>query len=387
MTKKEVAVIGIGISKFGELWDRSLRSLITEVGIKAVEDAEINPNDIEALFGGNMSAGQFVKQEHIASLTMDQSALTPKPAVRVESACASGGQALRTAYMAIKSGMHDVVLAGGAEKMTDVMTSTTQGALATASDQEWEAFYGITFPGLYAFIARLHMERYGTTREQLAQVSVKNHFNGARNPTAQFRKEITIDGVLKSSLVADPLRLFDCSPITDGAAAVILASREKAEELVDDPVWITGSGAGTDTLALHDRKDICTLEATKEAARQAYKQSGKKPEDIDLAEVHDCFTINELLAIEDLGFCKKGDGGIFTEKGHTALTGKIPINTSGGLKSKGHPVGATGIAQIIELVEQMRNNAKERQIKNAKTGLAHNVGGTGGSCTVHILEK
>lgn len=387
MTKKEVAVIGIGISKFGELWDRSLRSLITEVGIKAVEDAEAKPDDIEALFGGNMSAGQFVKQEHIASLAMDQSALTPKPAMRVESACASGGQALRAAYMSIKSGMHDVVLAGGAEKMTDVLTSATQGALATASDQEWEAFYGVTFPGLYALIARLHMERYGTTREQLAQVAVKNHYNGARNPTAQFRKEITKENVLNSSLVADPLRLFDCSPITDGAAAVILAGREKAEELVEDPVWITGAGAGTDALALHDRKDICTLEATKEAARQAYEQSGKKPKDIDFAEVHDCFTINEIIALEDLGFCKKGEGGKFMEEGNTALDGKIPINTSGGLKSKGHPVGATGIAQTVELVEQLRNNAGDRQVKNAETGLAHNVGGSGGSCTVHILEK
>lgn len=387
MSKKEVAVIGVGISKFGELWDRSLRSLITEVGIKAVEDAEINPNKIEALFGGNMSAGQFVKQEHIAALTMDQSALTPKPAMRIESACASGGQALRAAYMSIKSGMHDVVLAGGAEKMTDVLTSATQGALATAADQEWEAFYGITFPGLYALIARLHMERYGTTREQLAQVAVKNHYNGARNPTAQFRKEITVEDVLNSSLVADPLRLFDCSPITDGAAAVILASREKAEELVEDPIWITGSGAGTDSLALHDREDICTLRATQEAGRQAYEQSNKKPKDIDLAEVHDCFTINEIITLEDLGFCKKGEGGKFTEDGHTAIDGKLPVNTSGGLKSKGHPVGSTGIAQVIEIVEQLRNNAGERQIKNAKVGLTHNVGGSGGSCAVHILER
>lgn len=387
MTEKEVAIIGVGISKFGELWDRSLRSLIAEVGIKAVKDAEVQPDDIEALFGGNMSAGQFVKQEHVAALAMDQSALTPKPAMRVESACASGGQALRAAYMSIKSGMHDIVLAGGAEKMTDVLSSTTQEALATAADQEWEAFYGVTFPGLYALIARLHMERYGTTRGQLAQVAVKNHYNGARNPSAQFRKEINKENVLNSTLVADPLRLFDCSPITDGAAAVIMASKEKAKELVSDPIWVTGSGAGTDALALHDRKDICMMKSTKEAARQAYKQTNKKPEDIDLAEVHDCFTINEIIALEDLGFCEKGEGGRFTEEERTALDGELPINTSGGLKSKGHPVGATGIAQAVELVEQLRDNAGDRQIKNAETALAHNVGGSGGSCTVHILER
>ena len=384
---KEVAVIGVGISKFGELWDRSFRSLIVEVGTKAMDDASIKHKDIEAIFYGNMSGGQFVKQEHIGSLTADHSGLLPIPAMRVESACASGGQALRAAYAAVKSGMHDIVIAGGAEKMNDVLTGATTGALATAADQEWEAFYGVTFPALYALIAQRHMHEYGTTREQIAQVAVKNHYNGARNPNAQFRNEITIDTVLNSSMVADPLRLFDCSPITDGAAAVIVASREKAEELVSDPIWITGTGSATGTLALHDREDICTIDATVQAGKMAYKQANKKPGDIDFAEVHDCFTINEILTIEDLGFCKKGDGGKLTEKGETALTGKIPINPSGGLKSKGHPVGATGIAQIVEVAEQLRNNSGERQIKNAKVGLAHNIGGSGGSAVVHILEK
>ncbi len=385
---KEVAVIGVGISKFGELWDRSLRNLIVDVGTKAINDAGVDRKDIDALFIGNMSAGQFVKQEHIASLIADQLGLLPKPSMRLESACASGSNALRAAYMSIKSGMHDIAFVGGVEKMTDLLTSSTQSALATAADQEWEAFYGVTFPGLYALLARRHMYEFGTTREQLAQVAVKNHYNGARNPTAQFQKEISLETVLNSPLVADPLRLFDCSPITDGAAAVILASKEKAEEISEEePVWIIGSGAGTDTLGLHDRESLTTLNATVEAARQAYEQAHVEPKDIDLAEVHDCFTIAEILAIEDLGFFKKGKGGEATERGETALDGKIPINTSGGLKSKGHPVGATGVAQIIEIVEQLRGNAGERQVKNPKIGLTHNVGGSGGSAVVHILRK
>ena len=329
----------------------------------------------------------MIKQEHLGSLAMDQAGLTPMPAMRIESACNSGGQALRAAYMGIKSGLHDVVVAGGVEKMTDVLTGATTEALATAADQEWEAFYGATFPGEYALIARKHMKEYGTTEEQLAKVAVKNHYNGARNPYAQYQNEITLETVMKSTRVADPLKLFDCSPITDGAAAVILANAEQAKELCDDPIWLVGSGAGTDSLALHDRRDITTLDATVAASRQAFKQTGLTTKDIDLAEVHDCFTIAEICAIEDIGFCKKGEGGKFTEQGQTSLTGSIPINTSGGLKSKGHPVGATGIAQAVEATLQLRGKADRRQIKDAEIAMAHNVGGSGGSCTVHIFSR
>ncbi|HIK02556.1 TPA: thiolase domain-containing protein [archaeon] len=385
--KKEVAIIGVGLTQFGELWDRSFRSLITEAGTKAIADAGIKPEKIDGLFGGNMSGGLFIKQEHLGSLAMDQAGLTPMPAMRIESACNSGGQALRAAYMGIKSGLHDVVVAGGVEKMTDVLTGATTEALATAADQEWEAFYGATFPGEYALIARKHMKEYGTTEEQLAKVAVKNHYNGARNPYAQYQNEITLETVMKSTRVADPLKLFDCSPITDGAAAVILANAEQAKELCDDPIWLVGSGAGTDSLALHDRRDITTLDATVAAARQAFKQTGLTTKDIDLAEVHDCFTIAEICAIEDIGFCKKGEGGKFTEQGQTSLTGSIPINTSGGLKSKGHPVGATGIAQAVEATLQLRGKADRRQIKDAEIAMAHNVGGSGGSCTVHIFSR
>ena len=385
--KKEVAIIGVGLTQFGELWDRSFRSLITEAGTKAIADAGIKPEKIDGLFGGNMSGGLFIKQEHLGSLAMDQAGLTPMPAMRIESACNSGGQALRAAYMGIKSGLHDVVVAGGVEKMTDVLTGATTEALATAADQEWEAFYGATFPGEYALIARKHMKDYGTTEEQLAKVAVKNHYNGSRNPYAQYQNEITLETVMKSTKVADPLKLFDCSPITDGAAAVILANAEQAKELCDDPIWLVGSGAGTDTLALHDRRDITTLDATVAAARQAFKQTGLTTKDIDLAEVHDCFTIAEICAIEDIGFCKKGEGGKFTEQGQTSLTGSIPINTSGGLKSKGHPVGATGIAQAVEAALQLRGKADRRQIEDAEIAMTHNVGGSGGSCRVHIFTR
>ncbi|MFH1425058.1 MAG: thiolase domain-containing protein [archaeon] len=382
---EKVAIIGIGMSKFGELWDRSLRSLVVEAGVGAITDASIKPDQIEAIFGGNMSSGQFIGQEHIASLIADHMGLTPKPSMRVESACASGGLALRAAYMSIRAGMHDIVVAGGVEKMTDVLGGRATGALGTASDQEWEVFQGATFPGLYALAARRHMHEYGTTEEQLAQVAVKNHQNGALNEHAQFPFEITVDQVMKSSKVATPLKLLDCSPISDGAAAVILASEEKAKEICDDPIWILGSGQATDTISLHSRADLCTFNATVQAAKQAYEQSGLKPKDIDIAEVHDCFTIAEIIAIEDLGFCKKGEGGKFTEKGETARSGSKPINTSGGLKSKGHPVGATGIAQAIEAVTQLRGDAGKRQVKNVKHAMTHNVGGSGGSCAVHIF--
>ena len=384
---KRVAIIGIGMTKFGELWDKSFRHLIVEAGTKAIHDSKVPPKEIDGLFGGSMSSGQFVQQEHIASLTMDQSGLLPNPAMRVESACASGGLALRSAIMAVKSGMHDMVVAGGAEKMTDVLGSRSTGALATAADQEWEAFYGATFPGLYALIARRHMHEYGTTEEQLAQVAVKNHSNGAKNPNAQFPFEVTLEKVMSSSKVSEPLKLLDCSPISDGAAAVIVASEEKAKEYCDNPVWIVGSGQASGTLTLADRPDICTLDATVNAAKMAYKQADVTAKDISCAEVHDCFTIAELCAIEDLGFCKKGEAGKLTEQGETSLKGSIPINTSGGLKSKGHPVGATGIAQAIEATLQLRGKAGDRQLKNVEYALTHNVGGSGGSAAVHIYSK
>lgn len=385
---RDVAVIGVGMTKFGELWDKSLRDLTAEAGLKAIQDAGISSKDIDALYGGNMSSGLFVNQEHTAALIAEAVGLTEKhiPATRVEDACASGGVALRQGYISVASGVHDIVVVGGAEKMTDVSPNMATDALATAGDQEWEAFFGMTFPGLYAMIARRHMHEYGTTKEQLGMVAVKNHHNGSMNPYAHFQKEITLEQALNSTMIAEPLGLFDCSPISDGAAALILCPLERAKEFTDNPVKIIASAQASDTLALHARRDICTMDATVTAAKNAYKQANKKPEDIDVAEVHDCFTINEILAVEDLGFAKKGEGGKATEEGLTRLDGKIPVNPSGGLKAKGHPVGATGVAQAVEIVTQLRGEAGKRQVKNANIGMTHNIGGSGATCVIHIFE-
>jgi acetyl-CoA C-acetyltransferase len=309
------------------------------------------------------------------------------PAARVESACASGGVAFRSGYIEVASGISDIVLVGGVEKMTDVSGDGATYALATAADQEYEGYHGVTFPGLYAMMANDHMRRFGTTREQIAHVAVKNHKHGAMNPRAQYPYEITVEMVLKSVLVADPLRILDCSPITDGAAAAILCPLDMAKKFTKKlVVRIAGSGSSTDTIALHDREDFTEFAATKRASEKAYKMAGVGPSDISVAEVHDCFTIAEICVIEALGFVKRGEGGKAAESGLTVLGGRIPVNTSGGLKSKGHPVGATGVAQIVEITEQLRGESGKRQVKGAKRGLTQNMGGTGGSTVVHILE-
>lgn len=384
---RDVAIIGVGITKFGELWDLSFRQMIIEAGARALEDADIDGKQIDAMYIGNMSAGQFICQEHIASLIADHAGLAPIPSTRVEGACASGGLALRQAVISVASGVHDYVVAAGIEKMTDVMTEQATGALATAADQEWEVNAGATFPGLYALMARRHMYEFGTTEEQMAMVAVKNHNNACMNPCAQYHTRITVESVLKSPPVVLPLKLLDCSPITDGAACVIVAPAEKARKMDRVPVIVAGTGQASDTISLHSRQSLTGLMATTRAADMAYKMAGVDPEDIDVAEVHDCFTIAEIMAIEDLGFCKKGEGGKLTEEGQTEIGGKIPVNTSGGLKGKGHPVGATGIAQVVEIVHQLRGDAGKRQVKGAEIGLTHNVGGTGGTAVVHIFKR
>jgi len=382
---RDVAIIGVSQTKFGELWDVSFRDMISEAGLKSIEDAGIEGADLEAMFVGNMSAGLFVEQEHIASLIADQVGLNPMPATRVEAACASGGLALRSGIMAVASGYHDIVISAGVEKMTDVVDPTP--VISTAADQEWEVQQGANFPSLYAMMARRHMYEYGTTREQLAMFSVVNHKNGALNPLAQYPMEITVDQVLKSSMVADPLRLLDCSPITDGAAAVILCPAEDALKYTDNPIYVKASAQASGTIALQERRDITTIDSTVNAARRAFKMAGLKPEDIDVAEVHDCFSINGLLAIEDLGFVEKGKAGPAVEDGMTERDGQIPINPSGGLKSRGHPLGATGIAQTAEIVWQLRGEAGKRQINDVEVGLTHNIGGTGGTAAVHIFSN
>ncbi len=379
---REVAVIGCGMTKFGELWKQSLRDIFVEAALKAIDDAGVDR--ISSMYVGSMTPGLFVGQEHIGALMADYLGVSQIPSVRVESACCSGGMAFRLGLFEIASGYSDVVMVGGVEKMTDGADVTY--ALATAADQEYEVYHGITFPGLYAMIARAHMHKYGTTRQQLAMVSVKNHHNGALNPNAQFRGEVTAEQVIKATMVADPLTVLDSSPVSDGAACVILASMDFAKKIRKPAIKVLGSGAATDTLALHDREDITTLKAVQRSAEVAYKMSGVKPSEISLAEVHDCFSIAEICIIEELGFVEKGKGGTFTEQGHTALTGKIPVNPSGGLKSKGHPVGATGVAQVVEVVEQLRGQAEKRQVKNAQIGLTQNMGGSGASSVVHIFQ-
>jgi len=383
----EVVIAGAGMTKFGELWDKSFRELIAEAAIKALADAELSGEQIGAIYGGCMASGRFIGQEHIGALIADQLGLNPIPSTRCEAACASGGVALRSGYLAIKSGEHDLVAVGGIEKMTEVSTEEASFALGGAGDQETELFHGATFPSLYALMARRHMHEFGTTEEQMALVSVKNHSNAAKNPNAQFPREVSLEQVMKSGYVAEPIKVLDCSPITDGAAAVILCSKKKAEELGLKGVEISASEQGSDTLALTGRKSLTELNATKQASSLAYEKAGVKPEEIDFAEVHDCFTIAEILAIEDLGFFKKGEGGKATEQGKTALSGKIPVNPSGGLKGKGHPVGATGVAQAVESYNQLLGRAEERQVKNAKIGLAHNIGGSGATAVVSIFRK
>lgn len=382
---RDVAIIGVSQTKFGELWDTSFRDMITEAGIRAIADAGIEGIDLEAMFVGNMSAGLFVEQEHIASLIADQVGLNPIPCTRVEAACASGGLALRSGIMAVASGYHDIVISAGVEKMTDVVDPTP--IISTAADQEWEVQQGANFPSLYAMMAKRHMHEFGTTREQLAMFSVVNHENGALNPLAQFPMKITVDQVLKSSMVADPLRLLDCSPITDGAAAVILCPAEDARKYTDNPVYVKASAQASGTIALHERRDLTTIDSTVYAARRAYKMAGLEPKDIDVAEVHDCFSINGLLAIEDLGFVEKGQAGPAVEEGITKRDGQIPINPSGGLKSRGHPLGATGIAQTAEIVWQLRGEAGKRQVDDVEIGMTHNIGGTGGTAAVHIFSN
>ncbi len=385
---RDVAVIGAGITAFGERWDTSFRDLCTEAGVAALEDANVAGEQIDAMFVGSMSAGRFIGQEHVGALVADYVGLGGElhvPATRVEAACASGGLAFRQAVAAVASGMSDVVVAAGVEKMTDVSDATD--VLAGAADREWESFAGATFPGLYAMIACDYMHKYGLTREQLAQVAVKNHYHGARNPFAQFRSEITQSTVMKSTLVASPLRLFDCSPVSDGAAVVIVCPLERAKEFTDTPIQVLASAQAGDTIALHDRPDFSTMGATVAAGNSAFQQAKLERKDIDFVEVHDCFTIAELCAIEDLGFVPKGTAGKFTEEGETQVGGKLPVNTSGGLKACGHPVGATGIKQVWEVVQQLRGEAGKRQVEGAEIGMTQNVGGTGATVVSHIFRR
>jgi len=379
---REVAIVAAGMTRFGELWGASLRDLFVEAAQQALDAAGVDR--VDAIYTGNMSAGQFVGQEHLGPLFADHLGMAGVPSVRVESACASGGVALRGAFLEVASGASDLVLAAGVEKMTDGADVTE--VLATASDQETEVYQGATFPALYAMIARAHMEKHGTTEEDLAWVSVKNHRHGALNEHAQFRREVSVEQVLSSAPVSEPLRLLHCSPVSDGAAAVLLCPLDRARQYTDRPVVIRGSGLATGSLALADRPDISFLDAVALAGARAFEMAGIGPDDVDVAEVHDCFSIAEICCLEALGLTPVGSGRHCARDGETALGGRIPVNTSGGLKSKGHPVGATGVAQAVELFGQLSGTCGHRQVPDAEFGLAQNMGGTGASSVVHILQ-
>ena len=411
-----VAIVGAGMSKFGAFKDKTSRDLFVEAFTETVAsvDKGLEIKDIQALYLGNFSSDLFEGQGHIAPIMADWVGLTPRPATRVEDACASGGVALREGIIAIASGLYDLVLVGGVEKMTNLPTEKVTDTLAGAGDVMYEFPAGFTFPGIFAAMGTAHMARYGTKLEHFLKVGIKNHQNGALNPKAQFNS--TIKDIMSSRakrakekgqpvpnwadelaflndpqanpVVAWPMRLFDCSPITDGAACVLLAAEDIAKSFSKCPVHVIGTGQGSGR-ALHSSPDLASLGAAKVAAQQAYEMAGVGPKDIQIAEVHDCFTVAEIIASEDLGFFKPGEGPRAVDEGTTSLKGAKPINTSGGLKSKGHPVGASGVAQAIEVWHQMRGEAGPRQVPGREIHLAltHNVGGSGGTCVVHIYQR
>jgi acetyl-CoA acetyltransferase len=410
-----VAVVAAGMSKFGAFPGLSTRDLFVQAfqDMRSSVDKELDPNDIEALYIGNYSSDLFEGQGHTAPFMADWTGLAPRPATRVEDACASSGVALRQGIIAIASGLYDIVLVGGIEKMTDLPTSEVTDTLATASDMLYEIPAGFTFPGFYAAMTTAYMHKYGATPETFMRVGIKNHTNGALNEKAQFGVTIRkiMDGKIAKAqargypiptwadelaflhdnranpVIAWPMRLFDCSPISDGAAALLLVGEDLATKFSDAPLYIIGSGQASD-VALHDRESLTGLKAAQLAAQEAYEMAGVTSGDIQVAEVHDCFTIAEVIATEDLGFFSPGDGYRAAEAGETARLGSKPINTSGGLKSKGHPVGASGVGQAVEVWKQLRGQAGERQVPgNPTLGLTHNVGGTGQTCVVHIYER
>jgi len=386
--KPLVSIVSAGLSKFGKLDGLYAREIFAEAAKEAFDRCpNLDPKkDIKALFIGHMGES-YEHQGHTGATMADWAGLLHVPATRTEAACASSGAALRTAIQAVLSGLSDVVMVGGVEKMTHRSTADVTEYLAMASDFPFEQWQGMTFPGLYALMATAHMHDYGTTEKDLATVAVKNHYHGSMNPKAHIQKEITLENALNARMVAWPLKLYDCSLITDGASCLILTKPELAEKYTDTPIQIIGSGQASDTIGLYERESFTSLAAAKIAAKQAYDMAGMKPEDVDVAEVHDCFTIAEIIAYEDLGFCKPGEGGKIAEKGETRLGGRIPVNTSGGLKSKGHPVGATGTAQAYEIYLQLTGQADRRQVKDAKIGLTHNVGGSGATATVHMYRR
>lgn len=386
--KPLASIVSAGMSKFGKHEGVYARELFSYAFKEALDRCpKLDPKrDIKTIFIGHMGEA-YEHQGHTGSTIADWSGLLGIPSTRTEAACASGGAALRSGIYAILSGLADVVLVGGVEKMTHRTTAEVTEYLAMASDYPFEQFHGITFPGLFALMATAHMNTYGTTQEQMARVAVKNHYHASLNPKAHMQKEITIENVLSSKVVAWPLKMYDCSLITDGASCIVLTKPDLASKYTDNPVHIIGSGQASDSIGLYERKSLTSLQSSRTSSKTAYEMASVKPEDINIAEVHDCFTYVELMSYEDLGFCPVGKSGQLIESGETRLGGRIPVNVSGGLKAKGHPVGATGTAQTYEIYLQLTGQADRRQVKDANVGLTHNVGGSGATATVHIYRS
>ncbi len=376
-------VIGIGHGKFGKR-EVTVQELAFEPFREALDDCGLHQKDLDALIVG--SSPEYHRQRSLSGVVAEYLGMNPKPTFLVEAACASSSAALATADAYIRAGIYDTVAVLGVQKMLELSTPEILALMGRVGDVQWESGFGTTFPGYYAMFAHRHMHEYGTTREQMAAVAVKNHHYGAKNPNAMFQKEITAEKALASRMVASPLTLYDCCANADGAACMIVTNEETAKK-ADTPIWMAGLGSATAPMSVLRREKLSEIPSAIDAARNAYKMAGIEPKDVDVADVHDCFTIAEILAYEDLGFCEKGGGGKMIEEGETHIGGRIPVNVDGGLKSKGHPVGATGVSMAVEAVKQLRGEAGERQVDGAEVALMHNVGGIGQYCFVNILRR
>ncbi len=380
-----VGIIGIGHSVFGRRSDATVQELAFEAFSAAVEDAGIDREILDASVIG--SVPEYHKQRSLSGVVQEYLGLNPKPVWLTEVACASGSAAIRTAWMSIKAGVHNIVAVIGCQKMTELSTPEILALMGRVGEVQWESVFGTTFPAYYAMFAQRHIHEFGTTRQQLLEVAIKNHYYGARNPYALFQKEITMEKAVESEEVATPLQVYDCCANADGAACVILANEERARELSTKIVWLDGMGCATASMSVLRRPNLVGLPSAEQAGIEAYKMAGMSPADIKVAQVHDCFTIAEIMAYEDLGFCQKGQGGKFVAEHQSYIGGKVPVNVDGGLKAKGHPIGATGVSQTYEIAKQLRGEAGVRQVPNADIGLTHNVGGIGQYCFVQILRR
>ncbi len=380
-----VGIIGIGHGVFGRRSDATVQELAFEAFRSAMEDAGIGREELDASVIG--SVPEYHKQRSLPGVVQEYLGLNPKPTWLTEVACASGSAAIRTAWMSIKAGVHSMVAVLGCQKMTELSTPEILALMGRVGEVQWESGFGTTFPAYYAMFAERHMHEFGTTRDQLLEVAVKNHYYGARNPNALFQKEITLEKARASEEVATPLQVYDCCANADGAACLILASEDKAKAISKNPVWLDGMSCATASMSVLRRPNLVGLPSAEQAAGEAYAMAGVTAKDIKVAEVHDCFTVAELMAYEDLGFCEKGEGGGYISDRRAYIGGEVAVNVDGGLKSKGHPIGATGVSMTYEIARQLRGECGERQVPEADVGLTHNVGGIGQYCFVQVMRR